>query len=127
MLKPGEIYFIRDALIHFPETHAGQERTAHNSRPVLLLSNERVCRDKIEPVLLVAPFSHLTELKTSGDLYIKQDSINNLPSNSRLILSHIQPVLKIDLGDHLGSMSVSEFERIRGQLVWMFGLDEEEE
>jgi hypothetical protein len=127
MLKPGDLHFVRDEIIGFPETRSGQDRELHRTRPVLLLSNERVCRDKIEPVIIVAPLSHLTELKTSCDLFIKTDSENKLPCNSRLILSHIQPILKIDLLDRLGSMNAHDFERIKAQLVWMFGLDEDDE
>jgi mRNA-degrading endonuclease toxin of MazEF toxin-antitoxin module len=126
-LKPGHIYSLKDDLITFPETRSGQERDVHFSRPVLLLSNERVCGNPREPVVLIAPLSHLTELRTACDLYVRKDSDNNLPSNSRLILGHIQPVLKSDLASEVGALSSDEFDKAKAQLIWMFGLDDEED
>jgi mRNA-degrading endonuclease toxin of MazEF toxin-antitoxin module len=125
-LKPGHIYSLKDDLITFPETRSGQERGVHFSRPVLLLSNERVCSQSIEPVLLVCPISHQTDLKTACDIYLPKDTENKLSSNSRLILSHIQPVLKTDLGSEIGALSSDHFDKVKAQLIWMFSLDDED-
>jgi len=93
---------------------------------VLLLSNARICTDRIEPVVLVAPLSHLTELKTACDLFIKADDLNRLACNSRLILGHAQPVLKSDLLGKVGSFSSGDFDRVKAHMIWMLGLDDEE-
>ena len=77
------------------------------------------------PVLVVCPLSHLTQVRSICDLVLAQDSLNNLTSDSRLIFGHIQPVLKTDLGAHIGTLGTDEFDRAKAQLIWMFGLDEE--
>jgi mRNA-degrading endonuclease toxin of MazEF toxin-antitoxin module len=125
-LKPGNIYAIKDDIITFPETRSGQERNSHYSRPVLLLSNSRVCSDHNEPVVIVCPLSHQTDIKTGCDIYLPKDSDNRLNSNSRLIFGHIQPVLKTDLGQHIGALTPENFDKSKAQLIWMFGLDDED-
>jgi mRNA-degrading endonuclease toxin of MazEF toxin-antitoxin module len=124
-IEPGSIFNVADDIIVFPETRAGQERDEHHSRPVLILANSQMCREKREPVLIIAPLSHLIEIRSAPDLCIKADSENKLDSNSRVVLSHIQPLLKADLGKRVGSLSEEDFDKVKATLVWMFSLSDE--
>jgi mRNA-degrading endonuclease toxin of MazEF toxin-antitoxin module len=116
-IAPGSIFNVADGIIVFPETRAGQSRDEHVSRPIVILGNSKMCGDKREPVLIVAPLSHLTEIRSAPDFCIKADSENKLEKNSRIVLSHIQPLLKTDLGKRVGSLSMEDFDRLKASLI----------
>jgi mRNA-degrading endonuclease toxin of MazEF toxin-antitoxin module len=111
--------------VGFPEERAGQERTKHWDRRVLLLSNEVVCSSVNSPVVLIAPFSHLINLKAEDDILIDRTDTNGLRVNSRLLLSHIQPLLKEEIEKQLGRLSDDDWDEVKAKLVVNFGLDVE--
>jgi mRNA-degrading endonuclease toxin of MazEF toxin-antitoxin module len=71
---------------------------------------------------LVAPFSTDTAIKSAGDLFIRKTDENGLIFNSRLVLTHVQPLLKEELEERLGTLSQIDLDKVKSELVWIFDL-----
>jgi mRNA-degrading endonuclease toxin of MazEF toxin-antitoxin module len=123
-LAQGGVYKVKDSSIIF-KGEPGSERTRHWTRWVVVLSNDEVCESRTSPVILVAPFSTKTDITCESDIEIVKTDTNGLTQTSRLAMSHIQPLLKDEIESQMGKLSDSDLDRVKGNLVWIYALDDE--
>jgi mRNA-degrading endonuclease toxin of MazEF toxin-antitoxin module len=116
----GGIYRLKDSLIQFPDSDASDNRTKHDFRTVLVLSNQKLIDHYACPCVVVAPMSHLTHYSSLADHIIRMTATNHLSSDSRVLLSYIQPVLKSDLEKYIGTLSDDEWQEVMEQMIRCF-------
>lgn len=114
----GGIYRLKDELIQFPDSKVKDNRTRHDFRTVLVISNQIICDSYNCPCVLVAPLSHRLDIKAETDIILQKTSENKLNADGRAMLGYIQPVLKSDLEKHIGTLSDEQWEELMEQLVW---------
>ena len=79
-----------------------------------------MCADPAWPIVSIAPMSsHLTPL-AKPDIVIRKTDKNGLEVDSRLILSHIQPILKSDLIERQGEVGLKQWDDIVRRIFWHF-------
>jgi mRNA-degrading endonuclease toxin of MazEF toxin-antitoxin module len=115
----GGVYCLKDKVINFPDSKDGN-RTKHDYRVVLVLSNQKLIDSYTCPCVIVAPMSHATHYKSIADIIIEKSSTNGLTYDSRILFGHIQPVLKSDLEKQIGVLSDEEWQRVMQQIVFCF-------
>ncbi len=103
-IENGGIYRIRDKAIAFPADDASGTRTKHEFRTVVVLSCNDICKDDNEQTVLVAPMSSDTTLKNTYDVKVRKSRENGLNEDGRIIISHIQPILKEAFEKKIGVM-----------------------
>jgi hypothetical protein len=74
--------------------------------------------DQKWPLVLIAPLSHVLYPKAKPDLLIDMTDKNGLRVPSRLILSQIQPLQKVDLQERMGEVSATKWEQITRYIFW---------
>lgn len=112
-IKPGDIWKAKDASINLIDALT---RTFHQERFCVVLSNRQLCDDKDWPIVLIAPLSHNLYPLASTDLHIGATDKNGLEFQSRIILSHIQPIEKVNLKECVGEISITKWEQIIRQV-----------
>ena len=105
-IQNGGIYRINDSAIAFPAEDANKTRANHPFRTVVVLSNQEHCNDANEEEVLVAPMSGDLQLKHPTDIEFDPDGENGLNKPGRILLGHIQPILKTDLQKQFGCFPV---------------------
>ncbi len=115
---PGEIWTVKDSVVVFPEERAGQKRTKHDRRFVLVLSNDWICAALDCPCVLVAILSHLVNFKSTAEIYLNKTATNGLDCDSRILLGHIQPLLKNELENRMGKLSNLEWDEVLRKIYW---------
>lgn len=111
----GTIYIVPDEVIQLPEENlpGAGPRNLHEGRPFLVLQSQELCNDANYHFVLGAPVSTKIQYKKETDfILLKQDS-GGLKFDSVVLLSHIQPILKSDLGRQAGKVSNLTLEKIR--------------
>jgi mRNA-degrading endonuclease toxin of MazEF toxin-antitoxin module len=93
-------------------------RTIHPERYCVILSNDQMCNDGEWPLVLIAPLSHVLHPKAKPDMLIPMTATNGLTVQSRLMLSQIQPLQKIDLQERLGQIEQSHWEEVVRRVFW---------
>lgn len=115
----GGIYRLRDEVIHFPETD-DDDRTKHDFRTVLVVSNQKLIDFYSCPCVTVAPMSSRTHPKSVADLIVKKSASNKLSADGRVLFGHMQPVLKGDLEKEIGILSEEEWQDVMAHIVFCF-------
>src|ERR1019366_4881019 len=113
-LEPRQVWRVRDDLIVIPEQRAGEPRTKHHNRYVLILSNDWICAALDCKLVTVAPFSSLIKFFSKAEIQINKSDTNGLEMDSRLMLGHIQPLLKNDLKEYGSVQESGEVANWRG-------------
>jgi mRNA-degrading endonuclease toxin of MazEF toxin-antitoxin module len=116
----GGTYKLRDDVIKIPDGDLQGNRTEHDFRTVVVLSNQTTCNSIACPVVMVVPLSHGLTSRAETDLIIRKSPENALAHDSRLMFGYMQPVLKSDLEKQFGLLTDAEWEEVMGQLVWNF-------
>jgi mRNA-degrading endonuclease toxin of MazEF toxin-antitoxin module len=116
----GGIYKLEDGAIKIPDGDLKGDRTKHDFRTVVVLSNQTICNSVACPVVTIIPLSSKTDSKAETDIVIRKTEENSLAHDSRLMLGYVQPVLKSDLEEKFGTLSEAEWEEVMGQIVWNF-------
>jgi mRNA-degrading endonuclease toxin of MazEF toxin-antitoxin module len=117
-IGPGEVWTVKDSVVVFPEERAGQMRTKHHRRFVLVLSNDWICSARDCPCILIAMLSHLANYTSTAEICLAKNSSNGLEHDSRVLLGHIQPLLKGDLETRVGKLITSEWDQVLRKLYW---------
>lgn len=119
----GGVYYVRDSLISLPPN---DERQIHEERrPVVVLSGPDTNSSDGWRVVLVAPISSSTSLKTSYCVKLSAGE-GGLTRKCWVRVIAVQPLLKSDLGDRLGVLSAERLEEIQARLFQYLGLPIEE-
>ena len=116
----GGIYRLKDDLISFPESDELENRTKHDYRTVLVLSNQKLIDSYHCPCVIVVPMSHLTHFKSPADMVISKNSTNGLVHDSRIMFGYLQPVLKSDLEKQIGVLPEDQWQSVMVQVVACF-------
>lgn len=116
----GGIYRLKDKVIRFPESDKADNRTKHDFRTVLVLSNQKLIDSYRCPCVIVAPMSHLTHFKSEADIIIPKNSTNNLSHDGRVMFGYVQPVLKSDLEKQIGVLTEDEWQDVMEQIIFCF-------
>ena len=114
-IEPGEVWKARDSTIRLIDSLT---RKWHEERYCLILSNQKLCSDPRWPIVLICPLSSSVNICAEVDLLIDQTDKNGLEKPSRLILSHIQPILKTDLETRVGEISATKWDKIVRKIFW---------
>jgi mRNA-degrading endonuclease toxin of MazEF toxin-antitoxin module len=115
VINPGEIWKAKDSSISLL---GALTRHFHEERYCLILSNPLMCADPDWPLVLIAPLSHVLYPKARPDLLVDSTDRNGLEVQSRVILSQIQPLRKIDLQERCGEISHAKWEQIIKYVFW---------
>jgi mRNA-degrading endonuclease toxin of MazEF toxin-antitoxin module len=116
----GGVYALDDSLIKIPDGDLAGNRTKHDFRTVVVLSNQNICNSIACPVITVVPLSHILTPRAETDLIIGKDAENKLEHDSRLMFGYIQPLLKSDLKNQIGVLSENDWQHVMGKIVWNF-------
>jgi mRNA-degrading endonuclease toxin of MazEF toxin-antitoxin module len=116
--SPGSICRLKDDVINFPDDE--ENRQEHDYRTVLVLSNDTTCSDISYPLVTIAPMSSKLKWGTALEVVIQPTKSNKLALPSRVMLAHIQPVLKTDIEKHIGDLGLDDWENVMHQIVTNF-------
>jgi mRNA-degrading endonuclease toxin of MazEF toxin-antitoxin module len=113
----GGIYRIRESAIDFRENRAPSN---HPFRSVVVMSNQATCDSTAHLTVSVAVMSHKLSPVRPTDLIVPMNPRNGLDKDARIILSHIQPVLKTALEKQFGTLADDEWNAVMGKVVQNF-------
>ena len=119
-VEAGGIYRLRDDIIKLPDSDLAGNRTKHDFRTVVVLSNQKTCDSLSSPVVIVAPLSHEIEIRPATDLIVGKTPENKLAHDSRFMFGYMQPVLKSDLEKQIGRISEDDWQGVMAKIVWNF-------
>jgi mRNA-degrading endonuclease toxin of MazEF toxin-antitoxin module len=114
-IEPGDIWKAKDSAISLIDSLV---RTRHEQRYCLVLTNKVLCSDTKWPIVLIVPLSHKIAPLAQTDLLIDSTDKNGLAVKSRLILSHIQPILKKDLKEKVGEIDITKWDQVIRRVFW---------
>jgi len=115
----GGVYYVKDAVISLPPNDA---RIYHEERrPVVVLSGPDTNSDRAWRMVLVAPISSSTSLKTSHCVRLSAGE-GGLTKKCWVRVVAVQPLLKSDLQDRLGVLPSARLEEIQARLFQYLGL-----
>jgi mRNA-degrading endonuclease toxin of MazEF toxin-antitoxin module len=117
-LGPGYVCLLRDGVIRLPDGE--DNRDLHQYRTVVVLSNNFLCTSLYCPLVTVAPTSHKLNRRNATEIVVRQSLDNGLTYDSRIMLAHIQPVIKTDIDRKLGELSLADWENLMTQIVKNF-------
>ena len=116
----GGVYLLQDSVIKLPDGDLTGNRTKHDFRVVVVLSNQTTCNSVACPVVTVVPLSHVLQPRAETDLIIGKHESNKLEHDSRLMFGYMQPVLKSDLEKQIGQLDENDWQHVMGKIVWNF-------
>ena len=121
LIEQGDIYWVDDDLISFPEERRSGRTTPHPRRPVVVLSGIYPNSLPSYPFVLVAPLASERDPRRRWDPKC-QPGQDNIRSEGWIRLSLLQPVLKEDLQEKCGKLGSQTLLRVLGQLAMLFGV-----
>jgi mRNA-degrading endonuclease toxin of MazEF toxin-antitoxin module len=116
----GGVYLLRDEVVRIPDSELAGNRTKHDFRTVVVISNQTICNSIACPVITIVPLSHSLTPRAETDLIIGHSTANGLDHDSRLMFGYMQPVRKSDLEKQLGLLEDHDWEHVMGKIVWNF-------
>jgi mRNA-degrading endonuclease toxin of MazEF toxin-antitoxin module len=117
-LRPGAVCLVKDDIIRMPDGEAN--RTLHEFRTVIILSNDFLCASYACPLVTVVPTSSDLTRKGPAEIIIRGTTNNGFSCDSRVMLSHIQPLIKTDIEKKLGELNLDDWDTLQEQIVRNF-------
>lgn len=119
----GDIYILNDQLVNLPKLdRLKEQRKYHDERWVVIVSNNEENIHPLCPTITVAPLSHRFDLKRPFDLELFK-KYDNVKYDCLLMLKLKQPVLKVDLNEKQGEISVDKKDELLALIALYYGLD----
>lgn len=122
----GQVWKIKDELIAIPNADRLQHgRELHKDRYIVIAQNNEENSLPMVPCITVIPLSHRIDLKRRYDIILS-------PSDDRVkvecvaMVSLIQPVLKKDLDECLGSISIDKIAEVTDAILERMGFSPED-
>lgn len=121
IIKRGDIWTISDSIITFPTDRLPKsKRTTHEQRPVLILSCDEDLT-KVRPLTaIISPVSTVID-KMVTDFRLAA-GMGGLKEDSMVRLGLIQPILKIDLKQKIGSLEQTILDQVMTVLLCNLGV-----
>lgn len=117
-LEPGAVITVPDKHLSFP--HNLLNRTVHERRFGVVMSNHDQCNDHDVPIVVFIPMTSRIDIQNQTDVLIRIAPENGLEQDSLAQLALIQPVAKDEVQAKLGVLSDADFETLLERLVWLF-------
>lgn len=117
----GEVYWVKDKYLNFPDTDRLEVRKVHEGRTVVIIENNSNNANPLHPFIIVAPTTSVLDYKRPNDIILTPEE-DNVLKESLLLLSLIQPVLKIDLEDCVCTISDEKIKQTLAIVGETFGL-----
>ena len=117
----GSVWKVDDRDIGIPQADKLNSRTLHNERWVVVISNNTENHHPLCPIVTVAPLSHRVDLQRPFDLLLSKTN-DNVKVNCLLQLKLSQPILKVDLFECQGEISLEKKEELMVSLEDFYGL-----
>lgn len=115
----GGVYYVKDPAISLPPN---QGREFHDQRrPVVVLSGPATNSNGGWPIVLVAPISSSTSLKTSYCVRLAAGEAG-VTKKCWIRVVAVQPLSKADLEDRIGVLSATRLEEVQARLFQYMGL-----
>ena len=111
-VRQGEIYYIADSYVHFPDVDPTQ-RTTRPNRYVLVLQGDQHAVNWRCPSILVAPMSAQTDRKRPWE-FLLPDQTGGQPGDSLVKVHLAQPVPRsaIEQGELIGEVPAATMQQI---------------
>lgn len=117
----GSIWTLPDDTISIPDADRDGSRNYHQTRVVVVVSNNRTNTDPLTPVISIMPLSHRTDCLRYGDVLLSATN-ESVRVDSVLRVRLLQPALKADLVRCVGQLSTEACEDILASIEEFFGL-----
>lgn len=117
----GSVWKVDDKEVGIPQIDKLNSRNFHEQRWVVVISNNRENYHPLCPIVTVAPLSRRTDLKKPFDLILSKD-YDNVKVDCLLQLKLSQPILKVDLFEYQGDISLSKKEELMVLIEDFYGL-----
>ncbi|MBN6205038.1 type II toxin-antitoxin system PemK/MazF family toxin [Ralstonia pickettii] len=117
----GSVWKVDDRDIGIPQIDKLDSRTLHNERWVVVISNNTENFHPLCPIVTVAPLSHRVDLQRDFDLLLSNTN-DNVKVDCLLQLKLSQPILKVDLFENQGEISLEKKEELMVSLEDFYGL-----
>lgn len=117
----GEVYLVDDRLISIPDADRVRSgRTYHETRRVVIIQNNELNYTTF-PLVQIAPLAHFTgHNKRRFDILLEPNEEQGTIETASIVhLTLSQPMLRIDLGDRLGTLSRKKSAEITAALLEM--------
>lgn len=82
-------------------------------------SNDLICSSRAHPLVVIVPMTHDTSIVQETDCLVEKTTANGLRSDSLAQLHLIQPLLKKEVLNRIGTLDNADWEKILEKLVWM--------
>lgn len=118
--EQGEIYTIKDHLIAIPDADV-QDRQIHFARPVIILHETPLNSVPTFPTVMVVPLAHEISWKRACDLQLEPDE-GSVVKTCLARLGLVQPVLKVDLHEKKGKLTLDQIKDLLTLQAFLHGL-----
>lgn len=118
----GGVYWVKDRDLTLPPDNS---RSFYPNRTVLVLSGPGSNGDPAWMFVLVAPISSETTRKTRYCVKLAQGE-GNVSKKCWVRVPAVQPLLKSQLGDHLGVIPAHKLEETQARLFEYMGMADDE-
>jgi hypothetical protein len=113
-IAPGDVCIVPDSILNFPEG----KKTEKDTRRVLVLANSKICGSYSCPAITIAPFSTKIKWASPAELFFDASNSNGLVTRSRLMLGHMQPIIKSEFATKVGHFSQEEWDEVVDHIIW---------
>jgi mRNA-degrading endonuclease toxin of MazEF toxin-antitoxin module len=122
----GDVFLCKDSIINFPDSVFYTKKEIHDLRPVVIIQDNYYNNNPASRMITIAPVSSEVKDKTRFDLELIKD-LDSVNKNCFLRLCLIQPVCKIELKQHVGSICTDRKYEVRAILIFYLGLKEQDD
>lgn len=120
----GSVWKVDDREVTIPQVDRTDQRSFHDERWVVVISNSSENYHPLCPIVTVAPLSHRVDLKKKHDLELFKGR-DNVKMDCLLQLKLKQPILKKDLYDYNGQIHEDTKDELLVMIEDYYGLSEE--
>lgn len=120
--QTGGIYMTKDEKVLFPT----RKNIEDKPRMVVVLGRQEELLDPMVPHVSAIPITTTIELETTQDLPVDKGT-GNLDHDSLFKAGFLQPILKKDLGKHIGTVDRDQLDQLKATVIINLGIGEDDE
>ncbi|MGE5632002.1 MAG: type II toxin-antitoxin system PemK/MazF family toxin [Caulobacteraceae bacterium] len=119
----GEIWKLRDELIRLlPSDRIKNERTIYKCRTVVIVQNSKENNDENYLLIRIAPLTTTVEFEQIFDVVLLPNK-DEVKDKCMAQIQLTQPILKKDLFEKVGEISIDKKNEIAATIMKMVGID----